>query len=108
MNRRYAEKFGDAWVILSAKYGLIVPTFLIPEPYEVTFKKRSTGPVSFGTLHEQVREQQLARFDQVIGLGGLKYRAALTEAFRGQPVTLAFPFAGLSLGYTMQAIKRAL
>jgi hypothetical protein len=25
LNRQYAERFGDAWVVLSAKYGLIAP-----------------------------------------------------------------------------------
>ncbi len=32
LNRQYAECFGDAWVVLSAKYGFIAPEFSIPEP----------------------------------------------------------------------------
>lgn len=31
-NRAYAERFGDEWRILSAKYGLIEPEFIIAEP----------------------------------------------------------------------------
>jgi len=32
-NRHYAERFGDAWGVLSAKYGFIAPAFIIPVPY---------------------------------------------------------------------------
>ena len=44
VNRRYAETFGDRWVILSAKYGFIDPDFIIPENYNVTFKKPKDKP----------------------------------------------------------------
>jgi hypothetical protein len=42
VNRDYAEAFASRWVILSAKYGFISPDFLIPGPYNVTFKKHAT------------------------------------------------------------------
>src|SRR5439155_5061255 len=38
-NRRYAETFSDVWLILSAKYGFLKPSFVIPGAYEVTFKR---------------------------------------------------------------------
>src|SRR3990172_7019090 len=37
-------------VILSAKYGLISPDFVIPGPYNVTFKNLSTRPIDVRTL----------------------------------------------------------
>ncbi len=37
VNRAYAEVVGDAWVILSAKYGFLAPDELLDGPYEVTF-----------------------------------------------------------------------
>ncbi|GGM16688.1 DUF6884 domain-containing protein [Deinococcus aerophilus] len=40
LHRQYAERFGDAWMILSAKYGFLAPDDFLPGPYEVTFKKR--------------------------------------------------------------------
>ena len=40
VNRAYAERFASRWVILSAKYGFIDPDFLIPESYNLTFKKK--------------------------------------------------------------------
>jgi hypothetical protein len=108
VNREYARHVGDAWMILSAKYGFIAPDFLIPEPYEVTFNKRQTGPISVEALRQQVVEQNLGRFQRVVGLGGAEYRKALEGAFAGTAVVLDFPFAGLPLGYALQATKRAL
>lgn len=108
LNRQYAERFGDAWVILSAKYGFIPPDFLIPEAYEVTFKKQATGPVTMPALREQVRNQGLEDFTEAVGLGGVEYRLAIEAAFEGSGVALRFPFAGLTLGYSLQAVKRAL
>ena len=52
----------DRWVILSAKYGFIDPDFLIPGPYNVTFKRRATGPIDAETLRTQVRA---AGLDQI-------------------------------------------
>lgn len=53
VNSRYAQRFADKWVILSAKYGFISPNFLIPGPYNVTFKKLETHPISVETLKQQ-------------------------------------------------------
>ena len=108
VNREYAEHFGEQWVILSAKYGFIPPGFLIPGPYNITFKKPSTGPVSLATVRQQIQEQHLGRFSTVVGLGGKEYRAMVAQAFAGLPVTLRFPFAGLGIGLMMQATKRAI
>jgi hypothetical protein len=107
VNRQYAERFGNAWVVLSAKYGFIHPAFLILGPYEVSFKHPRTNPISEDRLREQVRTLQLERFPVVVGLGGKEYRAAITAAFAGSPVHLVFPFAGLPLGKSMQAAKMA-
>jgi hypothetical protein len=43
LNRQYAERFGDTWVVLSANYGFIAPKFIIPAPCEVTFKRRESA-----------------------------------------------------------------
>lgn len=106
VNRAYAEVVGDASVILSAKYGFLAPDDLLEGQYEVTFKRKKTNPVAVETLRRQVEERGLASFDLVIGLGGAEYRAALTEAFRDH-AEVAFPFAGLALGYSLQATKAA-
>ena len=108
VNREYAETFGSRWIILSAKYGFVNPDFLIPEPYNVTFKKRSSGPVSVAKLKEQIADFGLDRFPTVIALGGKEYRAAVREAFASRPVRIHTPFEGLSNGKMMQATKEAI
>lgn len=107
VNRDYAERFGEKWIILSAKYGFISPDFVIPGPYNVTFKEPSTSPIPFSALVEQVREQELERFQEVIGLGGKEYCAAVQRAFSSTNAKPRFPFAGLPIGLMMKATKRA-
>jgi hypothetical protein len=107
-NLAFAETFGARWVILSAKYGFIAPDFLIPGPYNVTFKDQATNPVVVATLRDQIREQRLDEFPKIIGLGGKEYRAMIEQAFAPFGCSLAFPFAGLDIGSAVQATKRAI
>jgi hypothetical protein len=108
LNRAYAERFGDAWIVLSAKYGFIAPDFQIPEPYDVAFTKPKTSPIAVDALRQQVLKQQLHRHSVVVGLGGAAYRDAIAAAFAPFPVRLAYPFAGLPIGKMMQATKLAI
>lgn len=106
-NRAYAERFGDAWIVLSAKYGFVTPDLLIPGPYDVTFKRRSSDPISHQRLAKQVDASGMDEFEVVIGLGGKEYRKAITDAFEGTPVSLLFPFSGQPIGIMMSNTKRA-
>jgi hypothetical protein len=108
VNRAYAEQFARTWLVLSAKYGFIEPSFVIPGPYNVTFKKKSSGPISFLDLRSQVREMSLDSFESVVGLGGKEYREAIEASFAGSSVLLHFPFSGLKIGKAMQMTKRAI
>jgi len=108
VNRAYAERFASYWVILSAKYGFISPDYLIPGPYNVTFKKKTTNPITVDMLRQQIQAQHLDRFDALIGLGGHDYRSRVESAFADTPVQRHYPFAGLTLGKAMQAEKRAI
>lgn len=107
VNRRYAEHFGERWLILSAKYGFISPDYMIPGPYEVSFKHRATQPVTLEVLRQQARKQRLGRFAHIIGLGGVQYRRMIQGAFDGLSVKLHFPFRGLRVGEGMAAINEA-
>jgi hypothetical protein len=108
MNRAYAEAFASRWVILSAKYGFVSPDFLIPGPYNVTFKKRTTNPVGLARLIIQVKELRLDEAAQIIGLGGKEYRGMIERAFASFDCSPVFPFSGLSIGLAMQATKKAI
>lgn len=105
INRDFAEQYSDHWVILSAKYGFISPSFIIPGPYEVSFKKLKTNPISLKVIHRQVQEQKLHEFNRIISLGGSAYRNAVEAAFVGFKARLEFPTAGLTLGHSMKFIK---
>ncbi len=108
VNRRFAERFATRWVILSAKYGFIEPDFLIPEPYNLTFKKRHPDLVTPASLRDQVEKLQLAAHPDVIVLGGKEYQKAARQALSGTGVNLHFPFAGLPLGMAMAATNEAI
>ncbi|MDG6220589.1 MAG: hypothetical protein QCI38_03975, partial [Candidatus Thermoplasmatota archaeon] len=106
-NRAYAEKFGECWMILSAKYGFIDPKTLI-EDYNVTFKKKKTNPISVEDLRRQVYQKNLAQFCEIVVLGGIEYLEAVEQAFRGTGCKVVSPFEGLSIGMRMHAVDMAL
>lgn len=108
VNRQYAECFGTKWIILSAKYGFIWPNYEIPDSYEVTFKRKASHPVTKEVLRMHVKDRGLDQFPSVVGLGGKEYRLAIADAFQGLNVDLQFPFAGLPIGKSMQATKKAI
>ena len=63
---------------------------MVPGPYNVTFKQRSTNPVTVDVLRGQVAELGLDRYD-VLALGGAEYRQAITAAFTGTTTSMRFP-----------------
>ena len=95
-------------MILSAKHGFLAPDDLLPGPYEVTFSRKKTNPVSVVTLARQVAEQGLGRVPVVVALGGVHYRTAVEAAFAGTGSRVVSPFAGLTLGLSLRATKRAI
>jgi len=107
VNRGFAEVVGDRWVILSAKYGFIEPDFVITGPYNVTFNRKASRPVTVEYLRQQISELGLDQCKCVVVLGGQAYREIVEAAFRGLGVQLCFPFAGLPLGKALQATKQA-
>lgn len=106
-NRTYAEKFGDKWVILSAKYGFLDPNEKIGD-YNVSFKRKKTRPISFTKLQEQVFAKKLNAFSEIVVLGGTEYLEAVNEAFRGTDCKVSSPFEGLRIGERLSALNEAL
>ncbi len=84
--RRYAERFADQWVILSAKYGLIEPEFSIPENYNRSFYHPDA--IAVPALRQQVATKGLGRFKTVGVLGSDVYWQHVREAFDGVSVEL--------------------
>ncbi len=106
-NRAYAEKFGDDWMILSAKYGFLNPVEKI-EDYNVTFKKKKSNPISYEELRNQVEMKGLDKYSIVLVLGGKDYFDAVIAAFSDTGCAVQSPFEGFSIGKRMQAIDSAL
>lgn len=106
-NKLYAEKVGDQWVVLSAKYGFLDPDDEI-EDYNVTFKQKKSNPISTIELREQVKTKELDQFDEVVVLGGKEYLKATHEAFRNTDCTITSAFEGLSMGVRMSRINKEL
>jgi hypothetical protein len=90
VNRQYAEQAGGDWMILSAKYGFLRPTCVIPGPYETTFKRRGTNPIGLGPLRDQVAQLGLDRYSEVIGLGERNTGPRLKLLLREPPWTSSF------------------
>jgi len=104
VNRAFAQKFADKWVILSAKYGFIEPDFVIPENYDVNFNKPSTKPMGLNGLKAQMKKKGLGNYDVVIALGGKNYIEIVKEVFMGSAKVFA-PTEGLRIGKAMKLIK---
>jgi hypothetical protein len=98
-SRRYVRRHCDAWAILSAKYGLLLPGRLV-EPYEKTLNTMSARRRrTWARFVRQAIHREWPRADFVV-LAGARYR----EAVAGLPAK--FPLAGLSLGRQLQWLKR--
>lgn len=107
-NKEYAETFSDRWVILSAKYGFINPDFVIPEDYNVSFKKKTTRPILISQVKEQVTEMGLDKFERVIVLGGSDYASIVRNVFGNLDVEVVAPLEGLQIGFAMSKVKKAI
>ncbi len=107
LNKAYAEKFGDHWLILSAKYGFLEPTQEI-ENYNVTFKKLSSDCISDDKLKNQVRSRNLSQYKVVIVLGGEDYYQKARSAFEKTDCIVKSPLRGMPIGVRMAKIRQAL
>lgn len=104
----YAKACDADWIILSAKYGFIRPDEEI-EAYDVTFKRKSSNPISYKELSAQIFKEKFNNYNEVIGLGGKEYRKAIIDSFACNGRTdIATPFEGLSMGHYLHALKEAI
>jgi len=104
---QYAQIFHpNSWCILSAKYGFLFPDEIIPGPYEVTFKKKSTRPISKDCLLDQVQDKKLNHFMKIIVLGGKVYCDFIDELFKGK--TIIKPLTGKTLGLAINLLNEAI
>ena len=91
--KNYAEKFCTGYLILSAKYGLMKPSFIIPHSYDVTFSRPDDPYIRLSELREQASHHKHIKKIQV--LCPSVYATKLTQAFSSCDVRLEFPLRGL-------------
>ena len=109
LSRDYAVIYCDSWFILSAKYGIIRPDFVIPGPYEVTFNRPSPEVVTTEILRRQTIELKLTGASRIVVLGGKAYCFAVRSALFGSGFcgAMEFPVEGLPIGKMLGFLKRA-
>lgn len=84
---------GVKWLILSAKYGLIEPDFLIPENYDVTIKTKAQKDALVRLVADQIREKRLYEYSEIYSLCGKRYDEILEEAFKSFGCIIKKPFS---------------
>jgi hypothetical protein len=106
VNKKYAEKFSEHWVILSAKYGFIEPDFIIEKTYNVTFNNPKTNPISQEELKKQVADK-LSGFDRIVALGGKMYTDIVESVFNTRRISLITPVRGYPIPKSNKIIAEA-
>lgn len=98
--KKYIKTRVSAWGILSAKHGLLLPEVFIA-PYDVMLTKMKKEERTSWADH--VGEELITRWpdENFLVVAGLPYRQAL----EGLPYRA--PFAGLTVGRLLQALKEA-
>lgn len=80
--KEYAEKYySENWMILSAKYGFLNPTDIIPEDYDYCFNIKKSKKISIDELEIQVLNKNLKEYNKIIVLGGKFYTDMILNLF---------------------------
>ena len=88
--REYAQTHYDSWFILSAKYGLLAPTDLVPAFYDITFDRPSDPVVSDEKLAEQISRIHALEVGLLLPRD---YANRVRVAFKEHGVVVHQPFA---------------
>lgn len=102
--KRYAQASADAWYILSAEHGLLMPEEVIA-PYERTLNKMSVSDRR--RWAERVMEKLdsvLMTPSEIVILAGLRYREMLVPELLERGHQLKVPLEGLSMGRQLQRL----
>lgn len=105
--RRYAERFyPSAWCIISAKHGFLFPDDLVPGPYEVTFSKPKTNPITVQELESQVTRLGLEKYQNIVVIAGKEYISRVRRVFPGKGISTPLVNCS-SQGQMMRELRNA-
>ena len=103
--RRFARKYGDAWGVLSARYGFLRPWDVTPT-YNTHIRDR-TPAWAVHVLGDLCPALSSHDTDRVVILAGSKYVAPLVAPLERRGYTVVDYNAGLRPGERMQALDAA-
>jgi len=106
--QEYARAFyPDSYFILSAKYGFLHPEDIVPDNYNVTFKKPSTNPITIPELIDIAKQKGLFNADRILVIAGREYTQIIRRVLTTKEVVE--PLMGCKgNGYMMQKMNLAL
>lgn len=107
--RLYAERFGNRWYILSAKYGLLSPVRVI-EPYDMTLGQMTIPEreVWAGQVFDNLVYITDQESDYLTFLAGLLYREPLVSKLVLAGSMTRVPMRGLGIGQQLQWLNERL
>lgn len=105
--KSYAQTFFSDWLILSAKHGFLQAQDLIHANYDVAFGTPHSEQMTAEELCHQFREKNLYAYDELVILGGKKYRKVIDPLLHSHQKA-NYPLARYQgIGYMLQALKNA-
>jgi len=104
----YARKFHPhSWVILSAKFGFLFPSDVIPGDYNVSFNINRTNPITVYKLSYQAIDKNLTDYDNIVVLGGHNYVNICIQVFGIHKVKSPLSSCR-GIGFMLSRIKKAI
>ncbi|RLQ95381.1 DUF6884 domain-containing protein [Falsibacillus albus] len=81
--QKYARTHFEQWIILSPKYGFLLPGELVPSTYDLSFSRRGDQEytISIEELNAQATEKYLDAFPEIVMLGGKKFKPIIETCF---------------------------
>lgn len=106
--QEYAQVFyPNSYFILSAKYGFLHPSDIIPEDYDVSFKKPKSNPITIPVLLKVAMEKGISDANCIIVVAGRDYSDIVCQVFPDREIVE--PLKGCKgNGFMMQRINKAI
>lgn len=103
--RQYAEQNADAWFILSAEHGVLLPDQIIV-PYERTLRTmpKLDRMVWAERVNNQLQEL-LPSTAEVVFLAGVRYREGVVPFLRSHGFNIEIPMEGKKFGLQLRWLK---
>ena len=96
--RTYADRTGQPWFVLSAKYGLVHPDEIIA-PYDLTLNTMQVADRRQWASRVLTQlEPHLNGIGSVMFLAGQRYREFLEPSLRSRGLVVSVPMEGLRIG----------